>query len=256
MTGNEGGPRPRGDRTGDPEGDAWNWQARGETPTERLDRNFGQLLQELRVLQTGVQLLTGLLLILPFQDGFEELGAAERGIYLAAVTFAMTATVVLVAPVAWHRVLFRRRRLEDVVSAAHRCALVGLVLLGLALTAVVVLIVAAVIGMIAAVPAGIGTGLLFLTVWLLVPLRHRRTPLDPDRREPARGRTIRPDPRSGDDAAHPVTTTVDVTTPDTASTSRTSRARRRSGPLPPPTRRSGGRDGRSADRSGSAPNPA
>ncbi|MFC8043320.1 DUF6328 family protein [Nocardia sp. NPDC057353] len=242
--------------TEDPEGTAWNWRARGETATERLDRNFGQLLQELRVLQTGVQLLTGLLLILPFQDGFEELGDAERGIYLAAVTFAMAATVVLVAPVSWHRVLFRRRRLEEVVRAAHRCALAGLLLLGLALTAVVVLIVAAVVNMVAAAVAGAVTGLLFLTVWLLVPLRHRRSPLDPGRRETARRRIIRPDPRSGDAAAHSVTTTDDVTTSDTASTSRISRARRRSGLLPRPTRRPGGRDGSSADRSGSAPNPA
>lgn len=256
MTGIQGGPQPRGDRGDDPEGDAWNWRARGETATERLDRNFGQLLQELRVLQTGVQLLTGLLLILPFQDGFEDLGGAERGIYLAAVAFAMAATVVLVAPVSWHRVLFRRRRLEEVVTAAHRCALAGLLLLGLALTAVVVLIVAAVIGMVAAAIAGVVTGLLFLTVWLLVPLRHRRSPLDRERQAPARSRTIRPDPRSGDAAARSVTTTGDVTTSDTASTSRISRTRRRSGLPPRPTRRPGGPDGRTADRNGSAPNPA
>ncbi|MEV0360837.1 DUF6328 family protein [Nocardia sp. NPDC050697] len=255
MTGNHGGPQPRGDRTEDPQGDAWNWQARGETATERLDRNFGQLLQELRVLQTGVQLLTGLLLILPFQDGFEDLGGAERGIYLAAVTFAMAATVVLVAPVSWHRVLFRRRRLEEVVTAAHRCALTGLLLLGLALTAVVVLIVAAVIGMVAAALAGAVTGLLFLTVWLLVPLRYRRPPLDQDRREPAHGHTARPDPRPGDDAARPGPT-VDATLSDTASTSRISRARRRSGLLPRPTRRPGGRARRTADGNGGAPNPA
>ncbi len=250
MAGNQDdSPRPRSDREAAPRDDAWNWQARGETATERLDRNFGQLLQELRVLQTGVQLLTGLLLILPFQDGFEDLGGAERGIYLAAVAFAMAATVVLVAPVSWHRVLFRRRRLEEIVTAAHHCALAGLLLLGLALTAVVVLIVAAVIGMAAAVLTGIVTGLLFLTVWLLVPLRYRRRPLDLDRPEPDPART---DPRTGDDAAHRATT---VGIADTASR-RISRARRRSGLLSRPTRRPGGRAGRTADGNGGAPDPA
>lgn len=233
MYGSQGDPATGGpDRTEEARHGEWNRRVRGETDTERLDRNFGQLLQELRVLQTGVQLLTGLLLILPFQDGFEDLGAAERGIYLVTVAFAMMATIVLVAPVAWHRVLFRRRRLADVVAVAHRCAVSGMALLGLALTGVVVLIGAAVINMVAAALLGLVTGLLFFTVWWLAPMRQRRRPAQHDDSPPSlRGL------RGG-------------TTPDTADTPGISPARRRSsGLLPRQARLSSGR----AEQNGGAP---
>ena len=67
----------------------WNEDARNETSVQRLDRNWSSLLQELRVVQTGVQLLTGLLLTLPFHDGFENLRAELRMVYLATVSCSM-----------------------------------------------------------------------------------------------------------------------------------------------------------------------
>ena len=114
----------------------WDRDARSETETERLDRNWASLLQELRVAQTGVQLLTGFLLTLPFQQRFDLLDEHMRVVYLITVGCSIAATVLLIAPVGMHRLLFRRHRLAVLVSAAHRCAFTGLVLLGLALVGV------------------------------------------------------------------------------------------------------------------------
>ncbi len=153
-----------------PERDAqWNWDVRGETSTERLDRNWNALLQELRVLQTGVQLLTGFLLILPFQEGFEDIPQFRAVVYLVTVTTSAVATVVLVAPVATHRLLFRRHRLPQIVARAHRLAIVGLVLLGAALVGVTMLIFDAIVGTTAAIVAGVIAAVVVTGVWLVQP---------------------------------------------------------------------------------------
>src|SRR6201996_4292485 len=94
----------------------WDRDTRGETETERLDRNWNDLLQELRVVQTGVQLLTGFLLTLPFQARFTQLGEFQQNVYLVTVGLAVSATGVLVAPVAIHRMLFRRHARLALVS--------------------------------------------------------------------------------------------------------------------------------------------
>jgi hypothetical protein len=77
----------------------WDDAARSETPTERLDRNWSILLQELRVTQTGVQLLTGFLLTLPFQQRFDRLDGVMRAIYVTSAACSVAATIALVAPV-------------------------------------------------------------------------------------------------------------------------------------------------------------
>lgn len=107
-----------GSNTSDAE---WNREQRSETTTQRLDRNWASLLQELRVVQTGVQILTGFLLTLPFQDGFEDLGGSLRVVYLVTVTSAVSAAILLAAPVALHRALFRRHQLELIVTVAIAC---------------------------------------------------------------------------------------------------------------------------------------
>lgn len=152
----------------------WNRDARHETETEGLDRNWASILQELRVVQTGVQLLTGFLLILPFQDRFGELSTYERGVYLATVFFSISSTVLLIAPVGMHRILFRRRKLRTIVSSAHRLELCGLMLLGLALTGVVMLIVGTVVNPAVGAIAGGCTALAFVYFWIVLPLMYRR----------------------------------------------------------------------------------
>ncbi|UFS98948.1 DUF6328 family protein [Nocardia huaxiensis] len=154
---------------------------RHETEAERLDRNWASLIQETRVVQTGVQLLTGFLLILPFQPRFEQLADSMRVLYLATVGASISATVFLVGPVSAHRILFRRHRLDDVVQTAHRFASVGLVLLGVALVGVAVLIFDVVAGGLAAAVAGACFAVLFALVWVVYPWRQRTGAADADR---------------------------------------------------------------------------
>lgn len=163
-----------------PENDqSWDHRERGgETEVERLDRNWTSLLQELRVTQTGVQLLTGFLLTLPFQQRFNVLNDAMRMVYLVTVGCSVGATVALIAPVGMHRLLFRRHRLVVLVSAAHRCAYAGLVLLGLAMTGVTTIIFDAVSGHIAGIIAGVCALALFTLFWMVVPLWLRTRNLE------------------------------------------------------------------------------
>ncbi len=151
----------------------WDRNERGETEIERLDRNWNSLLQELRVVQTGVQLLTGFLLTLPFQQRFDVLNEQMRFVYLGTVACSVGATVLLVAPVGIHRLLFRRHRLQVLVSAAHRCAYAGLALLGTALTGVTVIVFASVAGNRVALIAGACALTLFTFFWWVLPLLLR-----------------------------------------------------------------------------------
>ena len=151
----------------------WDRDKRGETEIERLDRNWNSLLQELRVVQTGVQLLTGFLLTLPFQQRFDVLDQDMRYVYLATVGCSVGATVLLVAPVGIHRLLFRRHRLQVLVSAAHRCAYAGLALLGSALTGVTIIVFVAVAGRTAGYIAGVCGLAMFAFFWWVLPLLLR-----------------------------------------------------------------------------------
>ncbi|BBY42284.1 DUF6328 family protein [Mycolicibacterium celeriflavum] len=146
---------------------------RNETETQRLDRNWASLLQELRVAQTGVQLLTGFLLILPFTDRFYELDVVMQRVYLLTVACSIGATILLIAPVSMHRLLFRRRRMGALVSSAHTYALVGMLLLGVALAGVATIIFDTVVGRTPAWIAG-GVSLLALALfWYALPMRRR-----------------------------------------------------------------------------------
>ncbi len=155
---------------------AWDTAERSETEYQRLDRNWVSLLQELRVVQTGVQLLTGFLLTLPFQPRFDKLSAAMQAVYLTTVGCSVGATVLLEAPVAIHRLLFRRHRLLSLVSIAHRLAYSGLLLMGLALTGVAVIIFGVVAGHLAGVIAAVCALTAQVIFWVAVPLWVRHEP--------------------------------------------------------------------------------
>ena len=146
---------------------------RDETEAQRLDRNWSSLLQELRVAQTGVQLLTGFLLTLPFQQRFAQLDATMRTVYLVTVGCSIGATVLLVAPVSMHRLLFRRHRMNTLVSAAHSYAIAGTVLLGFALAGVAVVIFDTVIGRTGAWISGGCTVVALVAFWYFMPLLGR-----------------------------------------------------------------------------------
>ena len=141
----------------------------GQPSQETLTRNWDELLQEIRVTQTGVQILTGFLLTVPFSNRFDELTAFQRGVYLAVLAGSVLTTGLVVAPVAMHRVLFRQRRRELLVESGNRFAMAGLALLALTISGVVLLVVDVVVGGTAGWLAG-GAILLVLTVlWAVVP---------------------------------------------------------------------------------------
>ena len=148
----------------------WNYRARHETPTQRLDRNWSHILQELRVVQTGIQILTGFLLTLPFQQRFSDLQDFETDLYLITLTLSTSATIVLVAPAAMHRLLFRRHALPLLVGQGQRFAVVGLLLLGGALTGVLTLTFDVVVNRPTGLVAGGCAVLLTATTWCWYPL--------------------------------------------------------------------------------------
>lgn len=147
---------------------------RNETPLERLDRNWTDLLQELRVLLVGVQLLTGFLLTLPFQSTFTELGTPEHVVYLATVASCVTATALLQAPVSVHRALFRRRRRAQTVLIAHRLSITGIFFLACAIIGVSYLIFAVVETTAGGVAAAAVATALLGALWLVLPRVLRR----------------------------------------------------------------------------------
>lgn len=114
---------------------------RDETPQERADRNWLELLQELRVSQTGVQLLAGFLATLPFQSRFSTLDAFERGWYVGLLALAFTSVGVTLAPVAIHRRVFQDGVKPELVQAGHRLTEVALWLIGALLGGITFLVV-------------------------------------------------------------------------------------------------------------------
>ncbi len=135
-----------------------------------LDRNFQELLQELWVTQTGVQLLSGFLLTVPFSDRFHALDDVQLAAYVAVFCGSVMATALLVAPVAFHRVLFRRRQRRLIVEAANWSALGGLAVLALT-TSGILFLVLDLVGPRAAAVAALGVCLaLFVVLWAVLPL--------------------------------------------------------------------------------------
>lgn len=147
---------------------------RDETPIQQLDRNWAELLQELRVAQTGVQLLTGFLLSLPFQQRFTTLTDQQLTIYLTVLALSITSTGLLLAPVSIHRVVFRLHERRELVREAGVLAQAGIATLGLALTGVAMLIFDVTRGSAVGYTVGAATFTFLVLLWLVVPLRLRR----------------------------------------------------------------------------------
>ena len=148
-------------------------EARGETREQVLDRNLNELLQELRVVLAGVQILFAFLLALAFTADLDERGPFAATVYTVTLMSTACATVVLVAPVSFHRTVFRRRRKEQLVDFADRALLVGLALLLVSITSAVLLVLDVVLGRWAAVAGSGVVVLLGLVTWYAVPLRRR-----------------------------------------------------------------------------------
>jgi uncharacterized protein DUF6328 len=148
--------------------------ARRETEKERDDRNFAELLQELRVTQTGVQILFAFLLTLVFTPRFAELDTPQRATYLVTLLLAVTATVLLTTPAALHRALFRRGAKRTIVEVSSRLASLGLVALALSFAGALLLVVDVVAGWAAGIAAAAGGLLLCGGLWGVLPRLLRR----------------------------------------------------------------------------------
>ncbi|GIE82681.1 membrane protein [Actinoplanes philippinensis] len=144
-----------------------------ETEKQRWDRNFADLLQELRVAQTGVQILFAFLLTLPFSSGFPNTSDFQKDTYVVALISAAFATAMIISPVAFHRALFRQGRKPELVRYAHKMATGGLVFMLIAMTASVLLITDYLLDWKWAIPLTVVTGGWFLTYWAILPFAHR-----------------------------------------------------------------------------------
>lgn len=144
---------------------------RNETREEQLDRNWAELLQELRVLQTGVQILAGFLLTLPFQQRFRELDDFQVGLYLVNVVIATLTTAFILLPVSVHRRLFRKRLKETLVSSADSITKIALAGVGMLSAGTASLVFDVTAGRLAGLTAGgVLLGIL-LVLMIYVPLR-------------------------------------------------------------------------------------
>lgn len=149
---------------------------RDESDAERYDRNWIEVLQELRVLQTGTQILTGFLLALAFQPAFDDLTGSQTVFYLVLVVLAALAAIIALAPVALHRVLFQRRAKGTVVAYGHAALITALIIVSALLIGVVAFVFDVVVGDTASWIAGTAFALVIATVWLAAPglMRSRR----------------------------------------------------------------------------------
>jgi hypothetical protein len=111
-----------------------------ETTAERLDRELIELLQEIRVLLPGVQVLFAFLLVVPFSIGFKSVTGAERALYFVALAATSVSAVLLIAPGARHRARFRDRDKEALIVSSNQLVLAGTAFLAVAMAAVVVVI--------------------------------------------------------------------------------------------------------------------
>ena len=150
---------------------------RGEGPLRRADRNMLELLQELRVAQTGVQILFAFLLSLSFTDRFGSIDQMQRWTYVVTLLLSAVTAGLLVAPAAVHRVTFRRGVKAETVQMGHRLFTAGLATLVLTLTGAVLLVLDVAVGRTFAVPMAVVVGIVLIVLWFVLPLpllRHAR----------------------------------------------------------------------------------
>jgi hypothetical protein len=146
---------------------------RDETENERLDRNLGELLQELRVALPGVQVLFAFLLTIPFNQRFALLTTAQERIYLGTLMATTISATLLIAPSAYHRINFRKQQKGQLVYIANRLAIVGLGFLALAMTGVVLLVTDFLFATVVTVICTAFAALMFGTFWYGLPLLRR-----------------------------------------------------------------------------------
>jgi high-affinity Fe2+/Pb2+ permease len=148
-------------------------EAREESEKERLDRNLGELLQELRVALPGVQVLFAFLLTVPFQQGFSKITPFQEKVYFACLLLTAISASLLISPTAYHRMTFRKQQKKHLLFIANKFAIAGLGCIALAMTGVVVLVTDVLFGALATAIVGALTFVMFLLLWFALPLQRR-----------------------------------------------------------------------------------
>lgn len=144
-----------------------------ESPKERVDRELGELLEEIRVILPGVEILFGFLIILPFSEGFGDIDGGERMIYLVSLLFVSAGLALLVAPTPYHRIRFREGDKPALLLIANRMVLTAAALVAVGIALSLYLAVKAVVGPTpAAIIAGLNA-LWFAWFWFGLPLLRR-----------------------------------------------------------------------------------
>jgi hypothetical protein len=148
-------------------------QKTGEDPQERTARELIELLQELRIVIPGVQVLFAFLLTVPFSQGFTKLDALQRGVFFATLLGTAAATALLIAPSSHHRLLFRQGVREQRVELGNLLAILGLAFLVPAMVGVLFVITDLIFGSVAAIFVTVIVTLFFVLLWFVLPLRYR-----------------------------------------------------------------------------------
>jgi hypothetical protein len=147
---------------------------RNETDLERLDRNLGELLQELRVALPGVQVLFAFLLTVPFQKNFEKATGFEKDVYLVTLLLTALTTALLIAPSAYHRLEFRQGDKEHIVAVANALAIAGFGVLAAAMSSAVLLVTHFLFSPTTAIICTVGAAIVLYALWFVAPFTRRR----------------------------------------------------------------------------------
>src|SRR4051794_20281608 len=147
--------------------------ARDETPLERCDRNLVELLQEVRVVQTGVQVLFAFLLTAPLAARFAELSRFQRYDYFVTLLATGAAAVLLIAPTAYHRILFRCGDKEHLVIVANRFTLAGLAFVALSMMGALLLVTDLMFDGATVIVTVAVAGITCAVFWCVLPLLRR-----------------------------------------------------------------------------------
>jgi hypothetical protein len=147
---------------------------RGESLNQRLDRNWLELLQELRVMQTGIQILTGFLLTLPFQGRFDELDDFQVAVYLCLVILSAVITAIVLSAVNLHRVLFGLQVKEALVRSGDLVIRISIGLTGLVLSGTAGFIFDIVVGRRAGITVAAALLAGVAVLWIVYPVLVRR----------------------------------------------------------------------------------
>jgi hypothetical protein len=149
-------------------------EERDESTAERLDRNEVELLNELRVTATGIQVLFAFLLVVPFNNRFPKTTGFERAIYIVTLCCIGISTILLIAPSIHHRILFRHGQKLFLVETGTRLLIVSSIFLAGGLTGILLLVCSFVLSVAWGIVVAVGAALITAAVWFVVPIRRRR----------------------------------------------------------------------------------